>query len=211
MMLHTNITLDLVFRQRFKEFGATPKGSFWLSKTRQNNRFSIICEQVKGNVDKLPASIADVGCGYGALVPFLKQNNCFPLARYYGSDICSELIAYCKAHWEDEEHIFNIGIGPDNPVTVTVMSGTYNLSVTKLIDDWEDYIFQCLEICWSMTETAMIFNLQVEEIARISKSYIYYANTANIIEQCVKRFGPTRVIRTKDLDKDATFVVLREI
>lgn len=209
MMLRTNMTLELVFKQRFKEFGATPKGSFWFSKTRQNNRFSIICEQIKRNVDKLPASIADVGCGYGALVPYLKKNECFPREIYYGVDICSDLIAYCKAKWEDKDHVFNIGVVPPNPVTVTVMSGTYNLSVTKRINDWEDYIFQCLEVCWSMTETVMIFNLQVEDTARISKSYIYYANTANITQQCVQRFGPTRVIRTKDLDKDATFVVLR--
>ena len=55
----------------------------------------------------------------------------------------------------------------------------------------------------------MIFNLQVENKARISKNYIYYANTANILAECLQRFGPTRVIRTKDLYKDATFVVLR--
>lgn len=209
MMLRTNMTLDLVFQQRFKEFGATPKGSFWLSKTRQNNRFAIICEQVKENVRNLPTSIADIGCGYGALVPYLKENDSLLCERYYGVDICSDLIAYCKAHWEDYDHRFNIGVGPAYPVDVTVMSGTYNLSITKRVSVWEDYIFKCFEICWSMTEIAMIFNLQVEAKARISRSHIYYANAANILEKCVQRFGPTRIIRTKDLQKDATFVVLR--
>ena len=209
-MIRTNMMLDLLFQRRFKEFGATPEGSFWISKKRQNNRFSIICEQVKETVGKLPTNIADIGCGYGALVPYLKKNEYFLCERYYGVDICSDLIAYCKATWEDKDHIFNIGVGPVNPVTVTVMSGTYNLSATERINDWEDYIFQCLDICWSMTEMAMIFNLQVEERARISKSYIYYANTENITEICLKRFGPTRVIHTKDLKKDATFVVQRD-
>ena len=55
----------------------------------------------------------------------------------------------------------------------------------------------------------MIFNLQVEAKARISRSHIYYANAEIIFVKCVQRFGPTRIIRTKDLHKDATFVVLR--
>jgi hypothetical protein len=91
----------------------------------------------------------------------------------------------------------------------TVMSGTYNLSATADIKNWEDYVFNCLETCWKQTSVAMIFNLQVEDRSMISKSNIYYANKVAILETCTKRFGPTKVILNNEIPKDATFVVLR--
>ena len=208
-MQQINKNLDFIFQRRFKQFGPTARGSFWLSKSRQNDRFAIICEQVRATLNESPMTIADVGCGYGALVPYLQEKRPFPFECYYGIDICFDLISYCKLTWADQNHIFKIGAAPPLPVTVTVMSGTYNLSVTKCLRQWEDYLFQCLEVCWGKTKSAMIFNLQVEDTARISKSYIYYADIPTILTQCVRRFGPTRVIRTKGLAKDATFVVLR--
>ena len=89
------------------------------------------------------------------------------------------------------------------------MSGTYNLATTSNVSLWEQYLFSCLSECWSYTKTAMIFNLQTSTKSKISSQNIYYANASKVIDFCVSKLGPTRVVRDSSLENDATFTVVR--
>ena len=89
------------------------------------------------------------------------------------------------------------------------MSGTYNLATTTNVSLWEQYLFSCLSECWSHTKTAMIFNLQTSTKSKISSQNIYYANASRVIDFCVSKLGPTRVVRDSSLENDATFTVVR--
>ena len=89
------------------------------------------------------------------------------------------------------------------------MSGTYNLATTTNVSLWEQYLFSCLSECWSYTKTAMIFNLQTSTKSKISSQNIYYANASKVIDFCVSKLGPTRVVRDSSLENDAAFTVVR--
>ncbi len=62
--------LRRVYEQRFDIYGKTPAGSFWVDKCRQMARFDVIFSQIKKNICG-EYSLADIGCGYGALVDYL--------------------------------------------------------------------------------------------------------------------------------------------
>ncbi len=76
MFIPTNREIDLSidkniiheYTKRYQKFGATPKGSFWLSKKRQYKRFEIILKEIRkiSNGSHL-VTLADIGCGYGAM------------------------------------------------------------------------------------------------------------------------------------------------
>ena len=204
-----NEILSHVYYARFKEYGATAKGSFWLTRQRQEVRFHIIAQEVVRLADGVAVDIADIGCGYGAFANYLLEIGDPEISRYTGYDICPQLIDECRDQSQSNAFNFEVASAPLFPTMFTVMSGTYNLSVTADIENWEDYVFNCLETCWKQTSVAMIFNLQVENRSMISKSNIYYANKVAILETCTKRFGPTKVILNNEIPKDATFVVLR--
>ena len=89
------------------------------------------------------------------------------------------------------------------------MSGTYNLSTTTNVSLWEQYLFSCLNECWAYTKTAMIFNLQISKKSKISSQNIYYANASDIIDFCVSKLGPTRIVRDNSLENDVTFTVVK--
>ena len=89
------------------------------------------------------------------------------------------------------------------------MSGTYNLATTKNVLLWEQYLFDCLSECWAYANSAMIFNLQTSETKRIGSQNIYYARTSDIIDFCVTKLGPTRIIRAASLENDVTFTIVR--
>tara|TARA_E500000331_G_scaffold342721_1_gene376682 strand:+ start:136 stop:771 length:636 start_codon:yes stop_codon:yes gene_type:complete len=204
-----NEILSQVYGARFKEYGATAKGSFWLNRQRQEARFRIIAQELSRLANGTAVNIADIGCGYGAFANYLLETRDLEVFEYTGYDICPQLIEKCRHHSPSKAFNFEVASAPLFPTMFTVMSGTYNLSVTLDIKNWEDYVLTCLETCWKQTTFAMIFNLQVEERSMITKNNIYYANKVATLEACNTRFGPTKVITNNELPKDATFVALR--
>ena len=91
-------SLNLIekYSARFQKYGATPKGSFWVSKTRQELRFETILKEVAKISRGAPIEIADIGCGYGALANYLSHRRDINLLSYEGYDISPKLINECK-------------------------------------------------------------------------------------------------------------------
>jgi hypothetical protein len=54
----------------------------------------------------------------------------------------------------------------------------------------------------------MVFNLQVSIKTKISSGNIYFAETSQIIDKCVSKFGPTKIIHSPDLPDDITFTII---
>ena len=204
--------LSQIYWNRFQQFGSTPQGSFWATEARQALRFEIIlCE-----IDKLSGadgfSLADVGCGYGALVDHLLKRPATYVTSYIGYDISDQLILACQRRFEQTWASFICSPAPRQEQDFSVMSGPFNLAATRDLELWQNYVFKALQACWSHTRVAMIFNLQVASSARISpQSHIYYANSDQVLEYCVARFGPTKRLVHPDLPQDATFVVLKPL
>ena len=58
------------YEQRFDLYGEIPAGVFWVDKSRQIARFDVIFSQISRMIYG-EYSLADIGCGYGAMVDYL--------------------------------------------------------------------------------------------------------------------------------------------
>ena len=205
-----DLNLGRIYDARFKKYGATPKGSYWISEARQNLRFKILLHETIKLQKQGYFSIGDIGCGYGALANYISKTQYAESVRYYGYDISEALINHCRLpprfHWAT----FEKGSHPHIEMDFCLMSGTYNLSATEYVDEWEDYIFRNLSDCWLQTKIAIIFNLQIDKEARISSGNIFYGNKNSILHRCNLNFGPTRSVENSSLPHDTTFVVQRK-
>lgn len=201
--------LQKTYSDRFLKYGATPTGSFWLSKRRQDKRFKLILEQILLQSPRKNFSIADIGCGYGALAAYLSNDTRLRHMEYTGYDISRVLITASQQQLTNSQFRFKVGTCPEHQTAFVVMSGTYNLAATQDLLAWERYVYNCLKACWDKTTMAMIFNLQVAKTANIAKDAIYYAKCENVIKLCNSVFGPTGVIFDPSLPNDATFTVRR--
>ena len=68
----------------------------WFSKRRQVLRFELICKYICAVNQRGSISISDVGCGYGAFLDYLLDKKMGQDWRYFGYDLSSEVIGYCK-------------------------------------------------------------------------------------------------------------------
>ena len=207
-LLETEINSQ--YSKRFEKFGPTAKGVFWASTARQEKRFDLILKEIqKISRNHIILEIADIGCGYGSFADYLSRNHNKSKFNYEGFDINSKFIEHCSRKFLEPNIRFNIGSRPLSEKTFVTMSGTYNLATTKDVALWEQYLFSCLSECWAYAKTAMIFNLQSSKTRKISSQNIYYGNTSIIIDFCVSKFGPTRIIKDDSLENDVTFTIVR--
>ena len=198
------------YSERFKKFGATPRGVFWISNERQKTRFNLILKEIqKISPRQTVLDIADIGCGYGSFADYLFKKLNRSEFKYEGLDINKDLIEHCHRNFLESNLRFAVGGKPSSDKDFIIMSGTYNLATTKNVSLWEQYLFDCLSECWACTKLAMIFNLQTSETRRIGSQNIYYARTSDIIDFCVTKLGPTRITRDRRLENDVTFTIVR--
>ena len=198
------------YSERFKKFGATPKGVFWISNERQETRFNLILKEIqKISPKQTILDIADIGCGYGCFADYLFKKLNRSEFRYEGLDINKNLIDHCHRSFLEPNLRFAVGGKPSSVTDFVIMSGTYNLASTKNVTLWEQYLFDCLSECWAYAKSAMIFNLQTSKKTKISSQNIYYANASDIIDFCVSKLGPTRIVRDNSLENDVTFTVVK--
>ena len=203
--------LRRVYEQRFDIYGKTPAGSFWVDQCRQMARFDVIFSQIKRNICG-EYSLADIGCGYGALVDYLLKKEITGLAFYTGYDVSGRLIRSCEDRFSKLGLKFKVGECPEKGVDVSIMSGTYNLAVTKNVQHWEGYIEECLKKVWAKTNTFMIFNLQNSNLGKsfISRNQIYYAYQMEMQSRLNDLFGHSRIILDKRIPNDITLMVKRD-
>ena len=64
---------DRLYTQRFKLYGPTASGVHWRSETEQRKRFQILTSMIAEPAGNSALTVADLGCGYGALYPYLQS------------------------------------------------------------------------------------------------------------------------------------------
>ena len=201
--------LSKTYFERFVKYGAKPEGSFWASKSRQESRFKIIVDEICKINKSRKIDLSDVGCGYGALVTYIKSSEISRSVEYSGYDISEGLIKRCREEFREQWVDFSVGTCPNMIRQYCVMSGTYNMSATRNVFQWEEYVLDSILKCWQKTSRAMLFNLQIAKKTKITKEMIFYAERDRILDFCVSSLGPTKLVTHKNLPNDVTFVVIK--
>src|SRR5262245_5640555 len=85
--------VETYYTSALSRHGATPRGVDWSSEESQRLRFDQLAKIWEGRGSET-FSVIDYGCGYGALVPYLRERG---LAfAYTGFDISPEMIATAR-------------------------------------------------------------------------------------------------------------------
>ena len=77
------------YTQKILTHGPIPQGVDWSGEESQRIRFEQLCKVIVATEDG-PFSILDYGCGYGALIDFLRQR--YKQFDYTSFDISEEMI-----------------------------------------------------------------------------------------------------------------------
>ena len=198
--------LNRAYRDRLVSAGASPKGVFWRNQSTQIARFDALLDLVTTVAPVANPIIADIGCGYGAMLEFIQKTPRYQHFRYVGVDINPAMTSSCKKLFPTQKQVFYVGRHPPSQVDFCVFSGTFNLCHTTDASLWNDYIFVNLESCWKRCRYGLMLNLLCASRTQINNQ-IFYAERENFITNASKMFGPTQSRLTPHITGDVTFWV----
>ena len=75
LQFYYNLKINKVYNSNFKVNGKSPEGVFWNSYYNQTKRFEELFKLLFLINSNENISVADVGCGYGAMYEFIKKKN----------------------------------------------------------------------------------------------------------------------------------------
>jgi len=167
-------------------YGETPKGVDWNGEESQLLRFIQLTKIIETTE---PFSLNDLGCGYGALFKYLKNNH--QNFEYYGCDIASAMIDAATARYSDyDDAHFKISNKPENTVDYSVASGIFNVRLKYGDAEWQNYLMDMLNILNECSKKGFSFNcLTSHSDADRMRDYLYYADPCWLFDLCKKRYS----------------------
>jgi len=187
-------SVDAYYTATVAAFGATPRGVDWTCAATQQLRFV----QLLRHCDQLsPASINDLGCGYGALLAFCRERAPGWPLDYLGIDLSSAMVRAARSTWPDEPSVrFTHGTRAPRVADYSIASGIFNVCGSNERSDWEEFIRTTLRDMTAASRRAVAVNFMAPLAAGASgPRELYRTPAAPWIEFCEDELGaPTTLI-----------------
>jgi len=134
--------VDRYYTERFRQFGPTPLGVGWTCTPTQELRF-VQFERLLGFSHAF--SVNDIGCGYGALLGFLRRRNRKVQVDYVGTDISQVMVDAARRHWKRLDGArFQLSGEALRTADYCVASGIFNVKLAHDRSTWEGYVEETL-------------------------------------------------------------------
>jgi len=173
--------VEQYYTAKLAEHGARAQGVDWSSESSQLLRFEkllTVCDL------SVPFSLIDYGCGYGALLPFLRERRA--AVQYAGLDVSEAMItAARRLHGEGTDIRFLTDESRLDQADFCVASGIFNVKLEASEADWEEYIFATVDRIAALSTKGFAFNMLTSYSDNDRRRpYLYYGNPAYWFDVC---------------------------
>ena len=134
-------TVVQYYEGKLESFGATARGVDWKDEASQTKRFEQFLRLLDIPDRAGRGSLIDFGCGYGALLPFLRA--CGLDVQYTGYDPSPRMLDQARA--AHQEATFTSDWSSVPRADYIVASGVFNVRLETPLDEWRDYVVRTLE------------------------------------------------------------------
>lgn len=175
------------YAAKFSKHGETPRGVDWNGEEGQTTRFEQLCKIIQPG--KTDFSLNDLGCGYGALLDYLRQN--FSGFNYLGIDISPEMSrAASYRNAADSNARFIAAAEPDQVADYSVASGIFNVRLGRTDAEWFNYLQATLDVLDRTSRLGFAFNCLTSYSDEDKKrDYLYYPDPCLLFDVCKRRYS----------------------
>ena len=176
------------FSSLIEQYGSQAAGVGWNGDASQILRFEQLVKIITQGPEET-FSITDLGCGYGALLPFLRGR--FRSFAYVGCDISSGMIeAAKKEHHLETDAEFCVSATPVRETDYVVASGIFNVKGEFDPGTWETYIKKTLDTMHAYATKGFSFNILTKySDADKMRDDLYYADPCELFDICKRKYS----------------------
>lgn len=170
-------SVEQYYSEKIKRFGASPAGVDWNGEASQKQRFFQLSRILQGTG---PFRVGDLGCGYGAMLGFLKDLNYD--VDYTGIDISAEMVRTATELWpKDATTRFEIGSKFSETMEYTLASGIFNVRGETPDAIWTEYFYDTIMHLNDVSEKGFAFNcLTVFSDPPRMQAKLFYADPCDV-------------------------------
>ena len=129
----------------------------WVDPAMQALRFDLLAQVMEGEE---PVTVADFGCGTGALFTHLStRDEPPPLAGYIGYDLVPAMVEAARELRRDPRARFEVGTAVGEEVDYVIASGAFSVRGGISDADWEAHVQGVLQGLWERSRRGLAFNL----------------------------------------------------
>ncbi|MFL1463831.1 methyltransferase domain-containing protein [Roseococcus sp. DSY-14] len=166
--------------------GPGARGVDWNGAESQARRFAQFLRLLEGQPE---ASVLDLGCGCGDLLPFLRAAG--HRGPYQGWDLAPEMVAAARArHGEGPGHAFHLGAVPAAAADFALASGVLHVKGAVGEAEWAAHAAAVQEVLAGCGRRGFGWNM----LSRCSdpgrrRPHLFYADPVEELGRCLGRFG----------------------
>jgi SAM-dependent methyltransferase len=208
------VTVDAIerVREHYEEslaaHGPSARGVGWPDPEGQALRFERLARILDADGAADAVRVADLGCGYGALLAFLDARPGPRIEAYHGYDVSPAMVAEARRRTPDARARFAVGTAVHDEVDYGFASGTFNVRLGADPVEWDAYVRAALRDLWAHTERGIAFNLMTTHVDWRSED-LFYADPATYVAFCQHELS-ARVLLQHDYGlHEWTMIVLR--
>ena len=175
------------YSKKLSDHGVTPLGVDWNGEESQVVRFVQLCKIIDPIVPDF--SLNDLGCGYGALLDYLREN--YADYKYLGVDVSQEMITVAEQRYANAEQArFIIAAEPNKAADYCLASGIFNVRLGRSDTEWFEYIQATLDVLDRTSSLGFAFNCLTSYSDEDKKrDYLYYADPCRLFDLCKRRYS----------------------
>ncbi|MCS6796264.1 MAG: class I SAM-dependent methyltransferase [Raineya sp.] len=182
-------TLNEFYAEQLALHGSTAQGVNWKDEHAQIGRFEQLLKILPCNSD---FSIADLGCGYGALAEFMQKKG-FTNFQFYGYDLAPAMIEQARKtypHLNFAQFFLLQHPSEMKEADFVVASGIFNKKLDLKEYEFLSYILETLEIMHQKSRLGFAFNMLTSYSDKEKqRSDLYYANPCFMFDYCMRNFS----------------------
>jgi cyclopropane fatty-acyl-phospholipid synthase-like methyltransferase len=176
------------YESKLKVHGVSPAGVDWNSQASQELRFERLAALWDSQAD---ASLLDFGCGYGAMLHWLRHRGF--TGSYTGYDLSPEMIRAAEeiaGATQATGSTFTSNRASLAPVDFVVASGVFNVKMNTPEHEWHEYILTTLDDMATLGQRGFAFNAltSYSDISR-RRADLYYADPRELFDYCKRRYS----------------------
>lgn len=172
---------------KLAEHGDTPRGVDWNGEEGQMVRFTQLCKIIDTEMTNF--SLNDLGCGYGALLDYLREN--YADYKYLGVDVSQEMITVAEQrHANAEQARFITAAEPNKAADYGLASGIFNVRLGRSDTEWFEHIQATLDVLDRTSNLGFAFNCLTSYSDEDKKrDYLFYADPCRLFDLCKRRYS----------------------
>jgi SAM-dependent methyltransferase len=157
-----------------------------------------------------PVSVADFGCGTGALFAYLAaRSEPPPLGAYVGYDLAPGMIRAARMLFDDPRARFVVGTEVSDDADYVLASGALTIRPGVTDDEWAAHVRDVLRTLWARARRGLGFNLVSAEVER--NPDVYAGEADEWATWCMRELPSAAVALTRQPPLPDFTVLVRRI